>query len=84
MVRNQNIDLHPRVPEKSPPRIGPSAGGTRTPAWKTIYDVAVRFMSSAEMERSAAMLGMAGKYMLEAKPLNVAAIETLLTINALC
>lgn len=49
-----------------------------------MYDVTVKLISSAETERFAAMFGMAGKYMLLAKPLNVAAVETMATINAFC
>ena len=49
-----------------------------------MYEVTVKLISSAETERFAAMFGMAGKNMLLAKLLNVAAVETMPTINAFC
>ena len=40
--------------------------------------------SSAETERSFAIVGMAGKYMFESKPENVEAMDTMVTIRAFC
>jgi hypothetical protein len=44
--------------------------------------VTVRLINSGETERSIAMVGIAGKYIFEEKPENVAATETIVTINA--
>jgi hypothetical protein len=41
-------------------------------------------LSSAVTDKSVAISGIAGKYMFEDKPENVAAMATMVTINAFC
>ena len=38
MVKNQKIDLHPRVSARIPPNKGPKQGPIRTPSWKTLMN----------------------------------------------
>jgi hypothetical protein len=68
------VTLRPLTSASEPQRVGDRP-------WKTIYDVTVRLTSSAETERSFAMVGMEGKYILEAMLVKVAATETMMTIK---
>lgn len=53
-------------------------------AWKIIYDVTVKFIFSIEVLREVAMIGIAGKYMLDAKPLKEAESDAMTTSDSFC
>lgn len=53
-------------------------------AWKIIYDVTVKLMFSIEVPREVAMTGIAGKYILDAKPLKEAERDATTTSDSFC
>lgn len=53
-------------------------------AWNIIYDVTVRLMFSIEVRREVAITGIAGKYILDAKPLKEAERDATTTSQSFC